>query len=395
MRATASDPAPSAAAAPRVWHRWSARMRLTLLYGSLFLVSGMALLGFTYFLVARSPANKATKISARRPGGGGGEVPGLSDVPPDAFLGQIEHIATEQHDAALRSLLTQSGIALACMTALSVALGWLVAGRVLRPVRLMADKARSISERNLHERLAVSGPADELKDLGDTFDGLLARLDAAFEAQRRFVANASHELRTPLTLQRATIEVALSEPDPGVRELRDVCRRVLAAGESQERLIEALLTLASGERGLDLDRRAPLDLAEVAGEAVRGEGGVGTGLARARTHGDAALVGRLAANLVENARRYTPPGGWIHVHTGTVGERAVLHVANSGPPIPAQRIPALFQPFQRLDDAREAVPEGHGLGLSIVAAIARAHGARLHVVPGPEGGLAVTVAFPR
>ncbi|GAA2080012.1 ATP-binding protein [Streptomyces albiaxialis] len=391
-----------------MWHRWSARMRLTLLYGSLFLVSGMALLGFTYFLVARSPANKATKISARRPGEGsgggvggspgGGDVPGATDIPTDAFLGQIQHIATEQHHAALRSLLTQSGIALACMTALSVALGWLVAGRVLRPVRLMADKARSISERNLHERLAVSGPADELKDLGDTFDGLLARLDAAFEAQRRFVANASHELRTPLTLQRATIEVALAEPDPDVRALREVCGRVLAAGESQERLIEALLTLASGERGLDLDRRAPLDLAEVTGEVLRGLApgpAVGTGLARARTYGDADLVARLAANLVENARRYTPPDGWIHVHTGTSEGNALLHVANSGPAIPAQRIPALFQPFQRLDESRAAAPEGHGLGLSIVAAIARAHGARVRAVPGPEGGLAVTVAFSR
>ncbi|MGP3974517.1 sensor histidine kinase [Streptomyces sp. 8N114] len=366
--------------------RWSARLRLTLLYGALFLVSGAALLGSTYLLVAQSPVTKNTRVTAWRVGGTGGES--------DRVRTHLEDIVNERRAAELRILLTESGIALAGMTAVSVALGWVMAGRVLRPVRVMADRARRISERNLHERLAVPGPTDELKELGDTFDGLLSRLDAAFAAQRRFVANASHELRTPLTLQRATVEVALAAPDADVLMLRQVCERVLRAGESQERLIEALLTLASSERGLDPARSGPTDLAAVVDTVVREreDARMTVTLRPAPAHGDAALVERLAANLVENARRYTPGDGWIHVATGTSAGRPWLHVANSGEPIPRSRIPALHQPFQRL--APRGADEGHGLGLSIVAAIAQAHGATLTTVPGPEGGLAVTVTFP-
>ncbi|WP_327391865.1 ATP-binding protein [Streptomyces sp. NBC_01186] len=382
MPATASEPA-----RPRGRIRWSARLRLTLMYGALFLVSGIALLGSTYLLVASSPANKNTRITAWR-----AEDP-LHDG-RDRTQTQIAHVVSERRSAELRTLLTESGVALAGMTGVSVALGWFMAGRVLRPVRTMADKARRISERNLHERLAVTGPADELKELGDTFDGLLSRLDAAFEAQKRFVANASHELRTPLTLQRATIEVALAEPDAEAAALREVCTRVLAAGESQERLIEALLTLASSQRGLDPKRSGPVDLAAVTRLVLRDreEPRAGVALAPAPTHGDAALVERLATNLVENTQRYTPEDGWIHVSTGTSAGRPYLHVANSGEAIPQDRIPVLYQPFQRLGP--RGAGEGHGLGLSIVAAVAAAHGAVITTVPGPEGGLAVTVAFP-
>ncbi|MET9863894.1 HAMP domain-containing sensor histidine kinase [Streptomyces smyrnaeus] len=381
MPATASEPVRH-----RRGIRWSARLRLTLLYGALFLVSGAALLAGTYLLVAQSPATKNTRITAWRAEGPTGGS--------DRLRGRLEDIVSERRSAELRVLLTKSGVALAGMTGVSVALGWVMAGRVLRPVRVMADRARRISERNLHERLAVAGPADELKELGDTFDGLLSRLDAAFAAQRRFVANASHELRTPLTLQRATVEVALAEPDPDAATLRQVCERVLRAGESQERLIEALLTLASSERGIDPARSGPTDLAAVVETVVREREDARMTVATrpAPMYGDAPLVERLAANLVDNARRYTPGDGWIHVATGTGGGRGWLHIANSGEPIPRSRIPALLQPFQRL--APRGADEGHGLGLSIVAAVAQAHGADLTTLPGPDGGLAVTVTFP-
>ncbi|MGW7520724.1 sensor histidine kinase [Streptomyces sp. NPDC054796] len=386
MPATASD-----RPRPRLI-RWSARLRLTLLYGTLFVLSGAALLAVTYFLVARSPASKGTKIKTY------GKQSGLSDVQPDLKT-HLSRVVSEQHEAELRALLTESGIALAVMTAVSVGLGWLVAGRVLRPVSLMADKARRISEQNLHERLAVTGPADELKDLGDTFDGLLARLDTAFEAQKRFVANASHELRTPLTLQRAMIEVELSAPDADAESLRAVCERVLAAGESQERLIEALLTLASSQRGLD--RREAFDLAEVVGDVLldrwqperEARLKLDSSLSPAYTMGDSRLVERLATNLVENALRYTPEGGWIRVSTGLEADWPVLRVSNSGPKIPHEKIPVLFQPFQRLE-SRSGSSDGHGLGLSIVAAVATAHGAETSAVSGPEGGLSITVVFP-
>ncbi|MGP4087825.1 sensor histidine kinase [Streptomyces sp. KR55] len=393
MPDTASEPA-RAPGRPTLF-RWSARLRLTMLYGLLFLLSGAALLAFTYLLVARSPVAKAAKFTTRQEPGGNPDEPALNRGITD-----IEYLVSQQHEAELRALLTESGIALGVMTGVSVALGWVMAGRVLRPVSEMADKARRLSEHNLHERLAVTGPADELKGLGDTFDGLLSRLEAAFEAQRRFVANASHELRTPLTLQRATIEVELSDPDADARSLRAVCERVLAAGENQERLIEGLLTLASSQRGLD--RRGPVDLAEVTAVVVHercpdppgNDLRIETTLDAADTYGDARLVERLVANLIENALRYTPRGGWIKVSTSTRTGRPTLVVANSGPEIPEDRLPALFQPFQRLE-SRVGTPDGHGLGLSIVAAVATAHGAEIVAAPGEEGGLHLSVVFPR
>ncbi|MFF5107002.1 sensor histidine kinase [Streptomyces sp. NPDC000134] len=392
MPDTASETA-STTRRPRL--RWSARLRLTLLYGLLFLLSGAALLAITYFLVARSPVAKDTRVTTKQELGGdpGSPAPGRPTT-------DIEHLVSRQHEAELRALLTESGIALGGMTGISVALGWVMAGRVLRPVSEMADKARRISEHNLHERLAVTGPADELKGLGDTFDGLLTRLETAFDAQRRFVANASHELRTPLTLQRAMIEVELSDPDADAKSLRALCERVVAAGENQERLIEGLLTLASSQRGLD--RKGPVDLAEVTAGVLDERCPdpshyglrVETSLDTADTQGDARLVERLVTNLVENALRYTPDGGWIKVSTGIRAGRPTLVVANSGPEIPPDSVPSLFQPFQRLE-ARVGTPDGHGLGLSIVAAVATAHDAEIDAAPGEEGGLRLSVAFPR
>jgi signal transduction histidine kinase len=382
MPGTASEPAGRAGG--RV--RWTVRLRLTLLYGALFLVSGVALLAITYALVARGNATKGILVTFDS-GPKGGRDPAA-----------IQHVATERHEAALQALVAQAGIALALMTAVSVALGWVMAGRVLRPVRIMAGRARRISEHNLHARLAIAGPDDELKDLGDTFDGLLARLDAAFDAQRRFVANASHELRTPLTLQRAMVEVALSRPGADAASLRAVCERVVAAGEEQERLIEALLTLAGSQSGLVASE--PVDLARVTREVLHDRlrtrpGGLDlhSSLRPAVTSGDERLMARLVGNLVENALRYTPEGGWVRVATG-VQETGypMLRVVNSGPRIPAERIPDLYEPFQRLQPRSSG--GGHGLGLSIVGAVAAAHRAEVTTVPGPEGGLAITVEFP-
>ncbi|MFH9075771.1 sensor histidine kinase [Streptomyces alboflavus] len=379
MPVTASDPA-APSPAPRRF-RWTVRLRLTLLYGALFLVSGAALLIITYVLVAtRDP-----QIIRKTTPGPAPWLPHDTDRLPD--------VGGEQRKAMLKQLLTQSGIALALMSAVSVALGWLMAGRALRPVRTMADKARRISERNLHERLAVGGPDDELKDLGDTFDGLLGRLDTAFTTQRRFVANASHELRTPLTLQRAMIEVALANPAANAESLRTVCERLLATGERQEHLIAALLTLARSQRGLQ--RREDTDLAAIA-EAVLAEQAaqvrIDLSLAPAPTVGAPRLLESLVTNLVGNAVRHNVPGGWARVCTGVRGGRPVLRVTNSGPVIPHERVEALFQPFQRFE-TRAGSPDGHGLGMSIVAAVAEAHGAPVTARPGSEGGLDITVTF--
>jgi signal transduction histidine kinase len=307
----------------------------------------------------------------------------------------------------LDTLLGNSAIALAAMTVAAVGIGWLTAGRLLRPLRTITWAARSISASSLHRRLALAGPDDEMKELGDTIDGLLGRLEAAFDAQRQFVANASHELRTPLARQRTLVEVALAEPEQTVEALRTTCERVLAAGEQQERLIEALLTLARSQRGLD--RWEPVDVAAVTMEAVQARQSeaagqrlgveVSAGSAPVLALGDARLAERLVANLVDNAIRHNVPGGWISLHVDAEGGQAGLRVANSGPVIPPGEVARLFAPFQRLGAGRGGAGrpderDGHGLGLSIVSAIASAHGAELRADALPGGGLAVQFRFP-
>jgi signal transduction histidine kinase len=381
--------------------RQTIRLRLTLLYGGLFVLAGVALLVFTYALVASNLAGGVAQVSSSGtfftqvgPNGvavGGSQQP-LTDLSPQQVGDALKTQVAIQRATELRQLLVVSGIALVIVAALSVALGWLVAGRALAPLRVMTGKARQISEANLHERLAVVGPNDELKDLGDTFDGLLARLDAAFGAQKRFVANASHELRTPLTLQRAMLEVALADPNADTDTLRAVCQRVLHTGEAQERMIEALLTLARSQRGLDV--RRTVDLAAVVTDVLAAYGcGPVMRTQPALTFGDRRLVERLVANLADNAVRHNVPGGWVTVDTGTVGGRPMLRVANGGPLIPPDRVGALFQPFLRMA-GRTGNGDGHGLGLSIVAAIADAHGAEIAATANPTGGLTVTVLFP-
>lgn len=388
--------------------RRSLRTRLTLLYGGLFLLTGTALLAMMFGLVATTSVSiqvrssgsiRQTEIVGPPPATVEIHAPGgtfVSTLPKnEATYQAFIQGAVQQHQAELRQLLLWAGIALLCMTFVSGGLGWLVAGRVLAPLRQMAGKARQITEVNLHERLAVPGPPTELKDLGDTFDGLLARLDTAFEAQKRFVANASHELRTPLTVQRALIEVALADPGADAESLRGVCERILAAGEDQERVIEALLTLARSQRGLD--RREQIDLADVVPAVVAelDDTAIAPELSTgpAPTMGDRRLVERLVGNLVDNAVRHNETDGWAMVWTGIADGRPTIQVSNGGAPVPTDVVGKLFQPFQRLEP-RTAGRDGHGLGLSIVAAIADAHGATVVATANPNGGLTVTVVFP-
>jgi len=386
--------------------RRTVQLRLTLLYGGLFLLSGAGLLLLTYALVAHQlPSGSAlTGRAGPRTGralfitanGGCAGQPGALPLQP----GQVAQCLSQQRAAELSQLLTDSGIGLGVMTVVSIGLGWLVAGRVLAPLRTITAAAQRISASSLHERLALAGPDDELKELGDTFDRLLGRLEASFGAQQQFVANASHELRTPLARQRTVAEVALADPEPTVASLRAACERVLAAGVQQEKLIEALLTLARSERGLD--RRDPFDLGAVTGEIVssRGAGAAArqvtltAALAPAPTHGDARLAGWLVANLVDNALRHNLPGGSAEVVTGIRGGQATVTVANTGPVIPPDRVAQLFQPFQRLAATRVAARDGLGLGLPIVSAIAAAHGADLWAAARPGGGLYAEIRFP-
>lgn len=370
--------------------RRTVRLRLTLLYGGLFLASGAGLLALNYALVAaRFPGRYLTKAGPA--GAAGSEIaPSTSSVP-----GGSNALDTTTN---LHQVLIQSGIVLAVMLVAALGLGWLTAGRILRPLRTMTAATRHISEKNLHQRLAVSGPADELKDLADTVDELLARLESAFEAQRRFVANASHELRTPLTVERAIIEVALADPAPTVESLRAAFQDVLAAGQQQERLIEALLTLAGSQHGLH--HREVMDLAAITAavleqrqpEARHRRLHIHDNLRPARASGDPRLTERLVANLVDNALRYNAGGGRVDVTTTTRAGRAVLSVVNTGPAVPADQVDRLLQPFQRLPEHRAG--EGVGLGLSIVAAIAQAHHADLTAHPAPGGGLHIEVCFP-
>ena len=276
------------------------------------------------------------------------------------------------------------------LTVISVAAGWWLAGRVLRPLHQITATARRLSLSNLHERIALAGPDDELKELADTFDDMLARLERSADSQRQFVANASHELRTPLAIQRAAIQIGLDEPSP--QRLEEVRAELLDVNRRSERLIEGLLTLANGDRGLD--SREPVRLDQVARRAtseIPADGVTVTVDARPTTvTGDPVLLHRLVANLVQNAVRYNRPGGTVGVHVSPPG---TLIVTNTGPEVPQDRIGDLFEPFRRLH-TRTRSADGTGLGLSIVASIARAHDARVEVRPNPGGGLELTVTFP-
>lgn len=301
----------------------------------------------------------------------------------------------------MNQLLAYSGVGLAIMAVISGGLGWVMAGRALRPLRAITHAARQISATSLDRRLDLAGPDDEIKELGDTFDDLLGRLEAAFRTQRQFAANASHELRTPLAWQRTLVQVALADPDADAGSLRAAHERVLAAGAQQERIIEALLMLARGQAGLA--RKDRFDLADLAGqviatrqvEAQDRQLRMRTALASAPAGGDPRLAERLVANLADNALRHNTPGGSIEIVTGTRDPYAVLTVTNTGPIVSAAAVDQLLQPFQRLGTDRTGHGQGLGLGLSIVRAIADAHGATLTIRPQPSGGLHVETAFPQ
>jgi len=390
------------------------RLQLTLLYGGLFLLAGAALLAVNYALV-RSRFTLPFQVEVSPPGTqppvgpGPGQGVGLllitrvgeGDVIASApSPGALQAVRDKLQAAALSQLLTQSGIALGLMALVSVGLGWLVAGRVLRPLQAITATARRLEGSNLHERINLQGPEDELKELADTFDQMLARLDTAFETQRRFVANASHELRTPLAITRTEVDVALADRDASPAELRAMAERVREASQRSERLIEGLLTLARSERQLRAGE--PVDLSLAAADALsvaRPEADrlglrVSSVLGGAPVAGDRALLERLVANLVENAVRHNVAGGWLEVDTGLAGGRAVARVANGGRPIPPEQVAGLFEPFRRLGGDRTGSDRGAGLGLSIVRSVAAAHGGTASARAIPGGGLEVTVEVP-
>jgi len=416
------------------------RLRLALLYGGLFFLCGAALLGIIFIAVARthgayspsvsierSQSSAAPSERSRSPAAPSGAVPPgvvgpgeprvhrtLQALPAGVALRVFN---PGQHGADVHVLAVVSLIALVVMAAVSLGLGWWMAGRVLRPLSTITHAAREISATDLHRRLALDGPDDEFKELGDTFDGLLARLEASFQSERQFVANASHELRTPLARLKTLIQVALADPHASVASLRAAHERALASEQQLEELIEALLSLASS--GQDLDRRQPVELAVVTDRVLarrraeierRGLRLVAVKLDPAELEGSPRLIERLVANLIDNAIRHNTTAGSIEIatatSTGAVGagtgrsapgvpsREATLSVANSGPPISPQELDRLRRPFQRLAGDRTDHGDGHGLGLSIVHAIAAAHGATVRTRARPDGGLQVEVRFP-
>jgi signal transduction histidine kinase len=356
---------------------------MTLLYAGVFFVAAVLLLSVSYALVRNNLTDPAN----------------LRNLPADNW----SYSVAAQHEIArdaLARLRTQYAIALAAMTGLSVLLGWGVAGRVLRPLQRITATAQRVSQDNLDERIGLEGPRDELKELADTFDGMLERLSGAFASQRRFVANASHELRTPLTVIRTELEVTLADPNATTRELRTMAETVRDATLETERLIQALLTLARSEGGaarrdaLDLADAARLALAQTGSEAAARHLDVRPTLDPAPVRGDRRLLERLVANLVENAVGHNREGGTVEVRTSQAAGRSTVEVRNDGEVIPPEALSALLEPFQRLDRGARGDGVGLGLGLSIVRSVAEAHGGSVELRARPSGGLVVRVSLP-
>jgi signal transduction histidine kinase len=416
--------------------RATIRVKLTVLYGGLFFLAGAILLTAMFLLVrqtldAQLGGGKQSVSVIQRGGGPGGVGPGAV-VPsgalpaptqaPGTDIGfarlpngevvdaeqALQYIRQQQSnavDSTLSTLLVQGGIALGLVGAVAVGFGWLMAERTLRPVHKITATARRVAtgaHRGLHERIALTGPRDEIKELADTVDDMLERLDRSFDGQRRFAANASHELRTPLAINRALAEVAITRPNasPDARQLGET---VLAVNARHEKLIDGLLTLADSEN--DITDRVPVDLREVAEHVLAGTDAQhlerrDAALAPAPVSGDPVLLERLTQNLVDNAIRHNAPGGWLSVATGRSAEGCTLTVSNSGPVIPPYQLETIFEPFRRLNGERHAGADragsdrGVGLGLSIVRAVARAHGGEVTATPLPSGGLTLTVRLP-
>jgi signal transduction histidine kinase len=389
-------PRPSHRGRLRLRNRLTLRARLTVVYGGLFLLAGTVLLTVTYALVAQQMPDTLTTTNPELY---------MNAVPPDAAADAsqvqafVQDVQQEVQANAMESLLTQGGVALLLVSVVTA--GWLIAGRALQPLHRITATASRIAGadgagRGLHERIDLHGPADEVRELADTFDLMLERLDRSFDGQRRFVANASHELRTPLAVNRALLEVAVTRADT-TPELRQLGESLLVVNERHERLIDGLLTLADSENAVT--ERIPVDLAKVAAHVLDlstggGPVAVHRELAPAPTAGDPVLLERLTQNLVENAIRHNlPTGGWLSVRTGQAGSQVELQVTNTGPVVASYETETIFQPFRRL--RRDRVDgRGFGLGLSIVRAIAGAHGGAVTAQPRDGGGLVVTVTLP-
>lgn len=412
----ASTPAPPAAPpkptwdpgqpeGPFPWLRPTIRIRLTLLYGGMFLIAGILLLSIIYLLAAQA-LREGNALPFKIVGGQKVEVSSTTcsgvgiDQSIDQFNAAIAQCILDQRKHALDDLLSRSLMALLGLSVIAFAFGYAMAGRVLSPLGKITRTARRVVGSDLTRRIELDGPDDELKELADTFDEMLDRLERAFTAQQRFVANASHELRTPLAINRTLLEVHLSDPGAPV-ELQQLGKTLLATNERSEQLVEGLLLLARSEN--QIVERKPVDLAEVASRAIdqaRGEA-LAKGVeirgerALAVIQGNGVLLERIALNLVQNAVRYNvPEGGWVEVTTEAQHGQAVLVVSNTGPVVPAYEVDSLFEPFRRLRTERTGSDKGVGLGLSIARSVARAHGGRIIATPREGGGLVMRVTLP-
>jgi signal transduction histidine kinase len=393
----------------RLWPR-KVRTRLTLIYAAPFLVAGLAVFGLALFVLQKTilPTTPTQRLIASGKVGGSLEQACQAYSITSATLcerayaayyaGTVAGMQTQQN--TLAKLLGFWALGLGLMTFASGGLGWYISGRLLRPVREITETARRASQQHLGERLALTGPRDELRELGDTFDDMLERLDGAFAAQGRFVANASHELRTPLTVMRTAIDVTLAKPAPSARQLTDMAVRVRRSIDKAETMIEALLTLAVSDRGKVSTEQA--DLATWAEDAIdtaapeieRLNLTVEAKLDPAETAGDPQLLERMITNLVGNAVRHNESGGWISLRTGSSPGAAYVEIANGGPVIPDDKVAGLFEPFRRME-SRTGSSDGVGLGLSIVRSVATAHHATVTARSQPGGGLAISVVIPQ
>ena len=386
---------------PFPWLRPTIRIRLTLLYGGMFLIAGILLLSIIYLLAAHA-LNVGSELPFKVISGSvGSSTCNFPSEPSATTLNNaMNQCVNEQRQHALDDLLSRSLLTLLGLAIIAFAFGYAMAGRVLSPLGRITRTARAVAGSDLSRRIELDGPDDELKELADTFDEMLDRLQRAFTAQQRFVGNASHELRTPLAINRTLLEVHLSDPGAPV-ELQQLGKTLLATNERSEQLVEGLLLLARSDN--QIVERKPVDLAEVAEQAVdqvHAEAGARNVVIRgerqpAVVQGNGVLLERIALNLVQNAVRYNvPEDGWVEVTTEVQHGQAVLMVSNTGPVVPAYEIDNLFEPFRRLRTERTGSDKGVGLGLSIARSVARAHGGHISAQPREGGGLVMRVTLP-
>jgi hypothetical protein len=389
---------PASPAARLAWPRRTVRLRFTVLYGGLFLLCGAALLTITNSLASNGSGGSSVRAARGAPGAGQQALAQARDR-----IQELQAQLAQASAGASHRLLAGSAIALGIMAIASVVLGWFAAGRVLRPLRAMTATARRISASNLHERLAVPGPVDELKNLGDTIDDLLGRLEAAFAAQRRFVADASHELRTPLATMRASLDVAMAKPGPVPPQIMTLAGRLRTELDRADQLLDGLLALARAQHGA-LPGQATLLLGDIVSAAMAARSGDITARrltvqdcsdgCGARVEGSQPLLSRMVSNVIDNAVRHNHAEGWIRIAAQADGTTARLVVENGGQVLDHQQVAQLTEPFRRLGAERTGSDAGAGLGLSIVAAIAEAHGGTLGLHARAEGGLRVTIQLP-